>query len=181
MQEFFGFVRSLGAARLVAMGAEPAALIGLFSFLMLQMTAPQMVPLFTDLSVEDSSSMIKDLERQAVPYQMTDGAIIMVARDRVARLRMKLAEGGLPKGGGIGYEIFDKTAALGATTLIQNINHMRALEGELTRTIRSVQAALGGGAVANNAALPAPGSVLAGEKTHGAVSIIRSWLHRRPA
>ncbi len=51
---------------------------------------------------------------------------------------MKLAEGGLPKGGGVGYEIFDKSDALGATSFIQNINHLRALEGELSRTIRSL-------------------------------------------
>ena len=52
-----------------------------------------MVPLFTDLSVEDSASIIKDLERQAIPYELkNDGAIIMVPKDRVARLRMKLAE-----------------------------------------------------------------------------------------
>ena len=50
---------------------------------------------------------------------------------------MKLAEGGLPKGGGVGYEIFDKSDALGATSFIQNINHLRALEGELARTIRA--------------------------------------------
>ncbi|HXW26169.1 MAG TPA: flagellar basal-body MS-ring/collar protein FliF, partial [Xanthobacteraceae bacterium] len=60
------------------------------------------------------------------------------ARDQVARVRMKLAEGGLPKGGGIGYEIFDKSDALGATSFVQNINHLRALEGELARTIRSI-------------------------------------------
>ncbi len=62
----------------------------------------------------------------------------MVPKDKVARLRMKLAEGGLPKGGGVGYEIFDKSDALGATSFIQNINHLRALEGELARTIRGI-------------------------------------------
>jgi flagellar M-ring protein FliF len=62
----------------------------------------------------------------------------MVAKDNVARLRMKLAESGLPKGGGVGYEIFDKSDALGSTTFVQNINHLRALEGELARTIRGL-------------------------------------------
>ena len=139
MQGFFDFVKSLGAARMAAMAAVTLALIGFFSFLMVQMTTPQMVPLFTDLSVDDSASIIKDLERQAVPYQIkSDGAIIMVPKDRVARLRMKLAESGLPKGGGVGYEIFDKTDSLGTTTFVQNINHLRALEGELARTIRSI-------------------------------------------
>ena len=139
MQGFFDFVKSLGAARMAAMAAVTLALIGFFSFFMLQMTTPQMVPLFTDLSLDDSASIIKDLERQAVPYQIkNDGAIIMVPKDKVGRLRMKLAESGLPKGGGVGYEIFDKTDALGSTTFVQNINHLRALEGELARTIRSI-------------------------------------------
>jgi flagellar M-ring protein FliF len=139
VQGFFDFVKSLGAARMAAMAAVTLALIGFFSFLMIQMTTPQMVPLFTDLPPEDSASIIKDLERQAVPYLMkNDGAIILVPQDKVARLRMKLAESGLPKGGGVGYEIFDKTDALGSTTFVQNINHLRALEGELARTIRSI-------------------------------------------
>ena len=139
MQGFFDFVKSLGAARMAAMAAVTLALIGFFSFLMIQMTTPQMVPLFTDLPPDDSASIIKDLERQAVPYLLkSDGAIILVPQDKVARLRMKLAESGLPKGGGVGYEIFDKTDALGSTTFVQNINHLRALEGELARTIRSI-------------------------------------------
>ncbi|MDO9411993.1 MAG: flagellar basal-body MS-ring/collar protein FliF [Pseudolabrys sp.] len=124
---------------MAAMAAVTLGLIGFFAFFMVQMNAPVMVPLFTDLTVEDSSAIIKDLERQAIDYQMkNDGAIILVPKDKVARLRMKLAEGGLPKGGGVGYEIFDKSDALGATSFIQNINHLRALEGELARTIRSI-------------------------------------------
>jgi flagellar M-ring protein FliF len=139
VQGFFDFAKSFGVARLAAMAAVTLTLIGFFSFLMVQMTTPQMVPLFTDLSVEDSSAIIKDLERQAIDYQIKgDGSIVMVPKDKVARLRMKLAEGGLPKGGGVGYEIFDKSDALGATSFIQNINHLRALEGELSRTIRSI-------------------------------------------
>ena len=62
----------------------------------------------------------------------------MVPKDKVTRLRMKLAEGGLPKGGGVGYEVFDKSDALGTTSFVQNINHLRALEGELARTIRAI-------------------------------------------
>ena len=139
VQGFFDFVKSLGAARLAAMGAVTLALVGFFAFLMVQMTTPTMVPLFTDLAVDDSASIIKELDRQAIDYKLkNDGAIILVANDKVARLRRKLAEGGLPKGGGVGYEIFDKSDALGATSFIQNINHLRALEGELSRTIRSL-------------------------------------------
>lgn len=139
MQGFFGFLRSLGAARLAAMIAVTVALIGFFGFVIMRVTAPQMTPLFTDLSFEDSSAIIKDLERQGIAYEMRgEGSIILVPKDDVTRLRMKLAEGGLPKGGGMGYEIFDKSDTLGATSFVQNINHLRALEGELARTIRAL-------------------------------------------
>lgn len=139
MQSLIGFLRSLGAPRLTAMVVVTAALIGFFAFLIMRVTTPAMVTLFTDLSVEDSSAIIKDLERQAIPYDIrNDGAVVMVPKDKVTRLRMKLAESGLPKGGGVGYEIFDKSDALGATSFVQNINRLRALEGELARTIRGI-------------------------------------------
>jgi flagellar M-ring protein FliF len=139
VQGLVAFVKTLGPARIAAMGAVTAALIGFFAFVILRVTAPAITPLFTDLTVEDSAAIIKDLDRQAIPYEIkNDGAIIMVAKDRVTRLRMKFAEGGLPKGGGVGYEIFDKSDALGATSFIQNINHLRALEGELVRTIKAI-------------------------------------------
>lgn len=139
MQGLVSFLRGLGAARLMAMVAVTTALLGFFAFVIMRVTTPQMTTLFTDLSVEDSSGIIKDLERQAIPYELrNDGAAIMVPKDKVTRLRMKLAEAGLPKGGGVGYEIFDKSDALGTTSFVQNINHLRALEGELARTIRAI-------------------------------------------
>jgi flagellar M-ring protein FliF len=139
LQGLFDFLRGLGAARLAAMVAVTAALVGFFAFVIMRVTTPQMTTLFTDLSMEDSSGIIKDLERQAIPYEIrNEGSVILVPKDKVTRLRMKLAEGGLPKGGGVGYEIFDKSDALGTTSFVQNINHLRALEGELARTIRGI-------------------------------------------
>ncbi len=139
MQGLVDFLKGLGAARLMAMIAVSAALIGFFAFVIMRVTTPQMTTLFTDLSMEDSSSIIKDLERQGIPFEMrNEGSVILVPKDKVTRLRMKLAEGGLPKGGGVGYEIFDKSDALGTTSFVQNINHLRALEGELARTIRGI-------------------------------------------
>ena len=139
MQGLVDFLKGLGAARLMAMMAVTAALIGFFAFVIMRVTTPQMTTLFTDLSMEDSSGIIKDLERQGIPFELrNEGSIILVPKDKVTRLRMKLAEGGLPKGGGIGYEIFDKSDALGTTSFVQNINHLRALEGELARTIRGI-------------------------------------------
>jgi flagellar M-ring protein FliF len=139
LQGLVDFLKGLGAARLMAMIAVTAALIGFFAFVIMRVTTPQMITLFTDLSLEDSSSIIKDLERQGVPYEIrNEGSVILVPKDKVTRLRMKLAEGGLPKGGAVGYEIFDKSDALGTTSFVQNINHLRALEGELARTISSI-------------------------------------------
>ena len=139
MQALNEFIRSLGAPRIAAMGAVTIALVGFFAFLIVRATAPQMTTLFTDLSFEDSSAIIKDLERQGIPYDMrNDGGTVLVPKELVPRLRMKLAESGLPKGGGVGYEIFDKSDALGATSFVQNINHLRALEGELARSIRAI-------------------------------------------
>jgi len=139
VQGLVSFLKGLGASRLMAMIAVTAALIGFFGFVIMRVTTPQLTTLFTDLSFEDSSAIIKDLDRQAIPYEIrNDGAVIMVPKDKVTRLRMKLAEGGLPKGGGVGYEIFDKSDALGTTSFVQNINHLRALEGELARTIRAI-------------------------------------------
>jgi flagellar M-ring protein FliF len=139
VQAFVSFFKTLGATRIVAMGAVTLALMAFFAYLIVRATAPQMSPLFTDLSVEDSSAIIKDLERQGIPFDIkNEGTMVLVAREQIPRLRMKLAEGGLPKGGGVGYEIFDKSDALGATSFVQNINHLRALEGELSRTIRAI-------------------------------------------
>ena len=139
MQSLVSFLKGLGASRLMAMVAVTTALLGFFAFVIMRVTTPQLTTLFTDLSIEDSSAVIKDLERQAIPFEIrNDGAVIMVPKDKVTRLRMKLAESGLPKGGGVGYEIFDKSDALGTTSFVQNINHLRALEGELARTIRAI-------------------------------------------
>jgi flagellar M-ring protein FliF len=139
VQGFLEFAKTLGAPRIAAMAAVTIALVGFFAFLILRVTAPQMTPLFTDLSYEDSAAIVKELERQGVNFELrNDGSIVMVPKDRVARLRMSLAGEGLPKGGGIGYEIFDKSDALGTTSFVQNINNLRALEGELARTIRGI-------------------------------------------
>jgi flagellar M-ring protein FliF len=139
VQGLLDFLRSLGAARIAAMCAVTVALVGFFGFLILRVTAPQMSPLFTDLTLEDSTAIVKELERQGIVYELrNDGAIVLAPKDRVPRLRMTLAEAGLPKGGGVGYEIFDKSDALGATSFVQNINHLRALEGELSRSIRAL-------------------------------------------
>ena len=109
MQSLLEFIKTIGAPRIAAMGAVTVALVGFFAFVILRVTTPQMTTLFTDLTSDDSASIVRELERQGVPYELrNDGSIVMVPGDRVTRLRMSLAGNGLPKGGGVGYEIFDK-------------------------------------------------------------------------
>jgi flagellar M-ring protein FliF len=139
VQNLLEFAKTIGASRIAAMGAVTLALVGFFTFLILRVTAPEMMPLFTDLTLDDSAAIVKQLDREGVAYELrNNGNVILVPQDRVAKLRMELAQNGLPKGGGIGYEIFDKSDALGTTSFVQNINAVRALEGELERTIRTL-------------------------------------------
>ncbi|GHB30072.1 flagellar M-ring protein [Pseudovibrio japonicus] len=139
MSGILDFLKGLGPARLAAMGAMAALLVGLFSFIIIRATSPQMVPLFTDLTLEDAAAVVSQVETQGISYELgVNGRSILVPQENVHRLRMTLAEAGLPSGGGVGYEIFDQTDTLGATSFVQNINRLRALEGELSRTIRSI-------------------------------------------
>ena len=85
------------------------------------------------------AAIIRDLDAKAITYETRgDGQTIMAPRSDLARIRMDLAGKGMPSGGGVGYEIFDKGDAFSSTSFVQNINHLRALEGELSRTIRSI-------------------------------------------
>ena len=102
MKGVVDFIKALGPTRIAAMFAVTIGLIGFFAFIILRFTAPQMTPLFTDLSMEDSAAIIKELDRQAITYELkNEGAIIMVPKDRVARLRMSFAEAGMPNAGGM--------------------------------------------------------------------------------
>lgn len=139
MNGLVAFIRTMGPARIAAMGAVAAILVGVFAFIIFRVTAPQMTTLYGDLTLEDSGAIVNELESQGITYEIThNGSSILVPNEQVARLRMRLAENGLPTGGSIGYEIFDRTDTLGATSFVQNINHLRAMEGELSRTITSI-------------------------------------------
>ncbi len=140
MNSITQFIKTIGAARIAAMGAVAAGLIGFFIYLMMQFSTPTLSVLFSDLDFDDSLGVIKKLEGMNIPHEVRqNGAVILAPKSRILRLRMELAEEGLPTGGAVGYEIFDKTGSLGTTSFVQNINHVRALEGELARTIRSLR------------------------------------------
>lgn len=131
--------RKFGAARLAAMLAVTLVLVGFFAFVMMRMSQPAMGVLFADLSGSDVGAIVKDLDTRGVKYELrADGQTILAPKADIPRLRLDLAGKGIPSGGGVGYEIFDKGDAFSSTSFVQNINHLRALEGELSRTIRSI-------------------------------------------
>jgi len=101
---------------------------------------PAYEPLFSALEVEDQSAIVAWLRENKVDYRLDPAAnAILVPRDQVYETRLSLAQGGLPKGGSVGYEIFD-TAKMGLSEFQQKITYIRALEGELERTIRQIDA-----------------------------------------
>jgi flagellar M-ring protein FliF len=132
-------LRNLGATRLVALAAVGFALIAFFTFIVTRLATPGMTLLYSGLDPADSGQIVQRMDAQGVPYELRgDGSQIYVPQDQVAKLRLSLATEGIPAGGSIGYEIFDRADALGTTNFVQQINQIRALEGELARTIRSL-------------------------------------------
>ncbi|MBN8530460.1 MAG: flagellar M-ring protein FliF [Alphaproteobacteria bacterium] len=132
-------LKGLGPVKLMTIAGTGIVLLALFAFISFRVAQPPMAPLYSGLSMEDSGEIVKELEAQGVPYTLTaNGAQVMVPGDRVLRLRMSMAEKGLPNSGSVvGYEVFDRSEALGTSSFVHNVNYLRALEGELSRTIAS--------------------------------------------
>lgn len=95
--------------------------------------------LYSNLSTKDSGLILEQLKGQKIPYKIEGGGtVIKVPEAQIAELRIQLAAAGLPEGGGVGFEIFDKTS-LSTTDFVQNVNYIRAVEGELARTISQLK------------------------------------------
>ncbi|WP_249742272.1 MULTISPECIES: flagellar basal-body MS-ring/collar protein FliF [Thalassospira] len=124
----------------MAISGVGVLLLVFFAFLIMRVSAPNMELLYRDLDPGDASQIVNRLEDQQVQYQLlNNGTEILVPADQVNRMRLSMAESGLPTGGSVGYEVFDNSDGFGATSFEQNINHVRALEGELARTIAAIQ------------------------------------------
>ncbi|MDX1917169.1 MAG: flagellar basal-body MS-ring/collar protein FliF [Rickettsiaceae bacterium] len=132
--------KEIGTTRyLLLIGSIVASLI-IIGLLIYNSSSSEMSILYSNLDLEDSNKIVTDLESKGIPYQIiNNGTAIKVPQKEVLRLRMSMAEEGLPgKGSLIGYEIFDKEESLGSTSFLQNVKMLRALEGELTRTIETI-------------------------------------------
>ncbi len=133
--------RALGPARLMALGVVGLGMLVMLGLLALRGGAPaQQALLYGDLDLREASQMADALDHAHIAHQeIGSGDRITVGAADVARARMLLAKDGLPSGGSIGYEIFDRGDSLTATQFQQDINETRAMEGELARSIRMLQ------------------------------------------
>lgn len=132
------FIKAIGAARFGVMAGVAAALTAFFLYVAGVLSEPPKSILYSGLEARDASAVTSKLEAMNVPYEAKgDGGTILVPADQVTKLRMALAADNLPAAG-VGYEIFDKSDAFGATAFVQNINRLRALEGELARSIQTI-------------------------------------------
>lgn len=137
---FMQMMRGLGPMRLAAIAGVGVSILGFFIYLMSRVAAPQMELLYGELEMGDSKAIVEKLAADKVPFEVRkDGAEIWVPKDKKNELRVRMAEQAMPAVGRVaGYELFDKQDALSSTSFQQNINYVRALEGELSRTIRSI-------------------------------------------
>lgn len=138
-------VQSLGqlSSRLLANPLIPllvagAAAIAIVAAVLLWSQTPQYRVLFSNLSEQDGGRIISELESRAIPYEFSQGGrTLLVPEDQVYRLRLQLAEQGLPSGGNAGFEIMDRQA-FGISQFAERVNFQRSLQGELASSIESL-------------------------------------------
>jgi len=131
-------LKGLSTGKLVAMAILVGGTIAAFAFLLTWSETGDMHPLYSNLAPEDAAEIVANLKENQIPYQLTmDGTGVRIPYDQIYETRLNLASQGLPRGNGIGFEVFDDTK-LGMTEFVQNVNYQRALQGELSRTINTL-------------------------------------------
>lgn len=132
------FIKNVGAARFGVMAGVAAVLTAFFLYVAGVISEPAKSILYAGLEAREAASVTAKLDAMNVPYEAKgDGGTILVPADQVTKLRMELASENIPAAG-VGYEIFDKSDSFGTTAFVQNINQLRALEGELARSIQTI-------------------------------------------
>lgn len=134
------FLKKLGAFRVALILGSSIFVLLLIGFVIFKLTATSKAILYTNLNPDDSAIIISRLEAMGIDYEVNNsGKDLLVPVVRVPILRMQFAQEGIPKSGSVvGYEIFDKTDSLGSSQFVNNVNLLRALEGELAKTISSL-------------------------------------------
>lgn len=134
-QQILAIWRQLGLNQRITIGVAAAAVLAGMFGLVAWSHRPQMQLLYGRLSDKDIAEVVAGLQEQSVKYEIgAGGSSVYVAADQVHKMRMLLAAKGVPSGDGVGFEIFDRTN-FGISDFVQRTNYMRALQGELGRTI----------------------------------------------
>jgi len=138
LNSFVAALQRFGIGRLAAILGIGAGVAAALFALTMGLGEPKAL-LYSNLDIKEAGSITAALDQAGVKYEVKgDGSTIMVGRDKVASTRLLLSGKGLPTSGSVGYEIFDNANALGQTDFVQQLNRQRALEGELARTIQSL-------------------------------------------
>ncbi len=140
MESLLKTLQGYGIGRVAALAGAAAGALAILAAIMLRVGGPPMSLLYSNLDLKEAGQITASLDQANIKYELKgDGSTILVDRDKVASARLMLSGKGLPTSGSVGEEIFDNAPALGQTDFIQNMNAKRAEEGELARTIRSIQ------------------------------------------
>lgn len=142
MQSILNFLGQMGRGRLLLMGGVAAILLTILGFVAFRGSTPEMGFLYTDLDPAVASKIADELKTQNIPYQVSaDGSALMVPRERLAELRMSLASQQL--GAKMGYDVLDTEEPFGVSASRAKMNETRAIEGELARSISTLDSVSG--------------------------------------
>ena len=145
IERLWANLRGLGVRRLSALGLIGLAVFATTGLAGYYLSRPTMETLYSGLDRDDISAIGAALREAGVPFDVNaESTVVLTPAGQAAAARMILAEKGLPRSGAVGNELYDKLGSLGLTSFMQDVTRLRALEGELARTIqmmRTVKAA----------------------------------------
>ncbi len=138
LSQFLEQFKNMPVSRKIVYGAVVFFIIAGCASVFMWANKAEYKKVYSNLTTEDAVAIVERLKKQKIPYKLNrDETGIMVPADQIHKVRLMLAAEGLPRGGGVGFEIFDKTD-FGTTEFVQHLNYQRALQGELARTIKEI-------------------------------------------
>ena len=136
LEQIIGILQGLPSSKKILMGCVVLMVIGGFAGMLFWTSKVDFQMVYTHLPPEDASQVVEKLKEQKIPYRLAgNGTGVMVPADKVYEVRLSMAASGIPRGGSVGFEIFDESK-FGTSQFVQKLNYQRALQGELARTIR---------------------------------------------
>jgi flagellar M-ring protein FliF len=179
LERLWANLAALGSRRLAALAGVGIAIFAIVGFGSYYLSRPDLEVLYVGLTPPEVARMGGVLREAGIPFDVNAEATkVLVKRGEAARARMLLAERGLPNSSSAGYELFDKLGSMGLTSFMQNITRLRALEGEIARTIQAMK---GVKAARVHLVLPDPGSFRREPQPPSASVVIRADTSEMPS